>query len=190
MEKKISTSLLSLALAFAALPIQAQVSAADSVMAHAGGHRLSVGGYGEAAYSRNFYSDTVYRYSRASQYKHDPSHGRFDIPHAVIYLGYDFGKGWTMGSEIEFEHTGTGSSVEQDYEESGEWETDTEKGGRWNWNSSGCKRVLLDGPTSVPDTSSCPWDYSTPTTSHSTSSPSIARKVNTPFCPRHGTTRA
>lgn len=129
MEKKISTSLLSLALAFAALPMQAQVSAADSVMAHAGGHRLSVGGYGEAAYSRNFYSDNVYRYSRASQYKHDPSHGRFDIPHAVIYLGYDFGKGWTMGSEIEFEHTGTGSSVEQEYEESGEWETDTEKGG-------------------------------------------------------------
>ena len=129
MEKKISTSLLSLALAFAALPMQAQVSAADSVMTHARGHRLSVGGYGEAAYSRNFYSDNVYRYSRASQYRHDPSHGRFDIPHAVIYLGYDFGKGWTMGSEIEFEHTGTGSSVEQEYEESGEWETETEKGG-------------------------------------------------------------
>ena len=129
MKKKMSTSLLSLALAFTTLPIQAQVSAVDSVMAHAGGHRLSVGGYGEAAYSRNFYSDNVYRYSRASQYKHDPSHGRFDIPHAVIYLGYDFGKGWTMGSEIEFEHTGTGSSVEQEYEESGEWETETEKGG-------------------------------------------------------------
>lgn len=105
MEKKFSTSLLSLAFVFAALPMQAQVNAADSVMNHAGGHRLSVGGYGEAAYSRNFYSDNVYRYSRASQYKNDPSHGRFDIPHAVIYLGYDFGKGWTMGSEIEFEHT-------------------------------------------------------------------------------------
>lgn len=32
----------------------AQVSAADSVMNHAKGNRLSVGGYGEAAYSRNF----------------------------------------------------------------------------------------------------------------------------------------
>lgn len=129
MKKKMSTSLFSLALAFAAMPVQAQINAADSVMSHAGGHRLSIGGYGEAAYSRNFYSDNVYRYSRASQYKKDPSHGRFDIPHAVIYLGYDFGKGWTMGSEIEFEHTGTGSSVEQEYEESGEWETETEKGG-------------------------------------------------------------
>lgn len=49
----------------------------------------------------NFYSDNVYRYSNASQYKNDPSHGRFDIPHAVIYISYDFGKGWSMSSEIE-----------------------------------------------------------------------------------------
>ena len=58
--------------------------------------RLSVGGYGEVAMSRNFYSDNVYRYSHPSEYKDDPSHGRFDIPHSVVYLGYDFGKGWRM----------------------------------------------------------------------------------------------
>lgn len=129
MEKKMSTSLLSLALAFAALPVQAQVNAADSVMSHAGGHRLSVGGYGEVAYSRNFYSDNVYRYSEPSKYKNDKSYGRFDIPHAVIYLSYDFGKGWKLGSEIEFEHGGTGSAYEREYEEGGEWESETEKGG-------------------------------------------------------------
>ena len=107
----------------------AQVNASDSVMSHAKGNRLSVGGYGEVAMSRNFYSDNIYRYSKPSQYKNDPSHGRFDIPHAVIYLSYDFGKGWTMGTEIEFEHTGTGSAVEQEYEEAGEWEQEVEKGG-------------------------------------------------------------
>ena len=69
--------------------------------------RLTLGGYGEATYSRNFYSDNVYRYSRPAEYANDPSHGRFDIPHAVIYVGYDFGKGWSMQAEIEFEHTGT-----------------------------------------------------------------------------------
>ena len=58
--------------------------------------KLSVGGYGEVAMSRNFYSDNVYRYSHPSEYKDDPSHGRFDIPHSVVYLGYDFGKGWKM----------------------------------------------------------------------------------------------
>ena len=36
---------------------QAQVNAADSVMNHVKGNKLSLGGYGEAAYSRNFYSD-------------------------------------------------------------------------------------------------------------------------------------
>lgn len=39
----------------------AQVSAADSVMNHANGKRLSIGGYGEVAYSRNFFSDHVSR---------------------------------------------------------------------------------------------------------------------------------
>ncbi len=90
---------------------------------------LSVGGYGEVALSRNFYSDNVYRYSDSAKYKDETSHGRFDIPHAVIYIGYDFGKGWRMQSEIEFEHTGTGSSVEKEYTEAGEWETEIEKGG-------------------------------------------------------------
>ena len=90
--------------------------------------RLSVGGYGEVAMSRNFYSDHVYRYTSASAHIGE-QHGRFDIPHAVIYLGYDFGKGWTMQSEIEFEHTGTGTAVEKEFEEAGEWESEVEKGG-------------------------------------------------------------
>ena len=115
--------------ALSAADTKAQVNAADSVMQHVRGNKLSVGGYGEVAYSRNFYSDNVYRYSKASQYKDDPSHGRFDVPHAVVYLSYDFGKGWTMSSEIEFEHTGTGSAVEQEFEEAGEWEQEVEKGG-------------------------------------------------------------
>ena len=107
----------------------AQTVAADSVMQHVTGKRLSVGGYGEVAMSRNFYSDHVSRYSLADEHKNDPSHGRFDIPHAVIYLGYDFGKGWTMGTEIEFEHGGVGMAYEKEDEEGGEWEQEVEKGG-------------------------------------------------------------
>ncbi|MBR0292601.1 MAG: hypothetical protein IJQ79_10785, partial [Bacteroidales bacterium] len=89
---------------------------------------LTVGGYGEVALSRNFYSDNVYRYSSASSHAGE-QHGRFDIPHAVVYLSYDFGKGWKMQTEIEFEHTGTGGAVEKEFEEAGEWETEVEKGG-------------------------------------------------------------
>lgn len=128
--KKLFAGLVSTLLALGiTVPAQAQVNASDSVFSHAKGHRLSVGGYGEVAYSRNFYSDNVYKYKSPGVYKDADSHGRFDIPHAVIYLGYDFGKGWTMGSEIEFEHGGTGTSYEREYEEGGEWESEVEKGG-------------------------------------------------------------
>jgi hypothetical protein len=108
---------------------QAQESAADSVLQHSNGRRLSVGGYGEIIFSRNFYSDHVSRYSQPEEHKDDPSHGRFDIPHAVIYLGYDFGQGWTFGTEIEFEHGGNGLAYEKEDEEGGEWEQEVEKGG-------------------------------------------------------------
>jgi hypothetical protein len=111
------------------LPMNAQTNVADSVLNHVGNNRLSIGGYGEIVMSRNFYSDHVSRYSQPEEHKNDPSHGRFDIPHAVIYLGYDFGKGWTFGTEIEFEHGGTGIAYEKEDEEGGEWEQETEKGG-------------------------------------------------------------
>lgn len=91
--------------------------------------RFQLGGYGEAVMTRNFYSDNVFRYSRPEQYKNAHGHGQFDLPHVVIMLNYDFGKGWSMGSEIEFEHGGTGSAVELEAEEVGEYESEIERGG-------------------------------------------------------------
>lgn len=91
--------------------------------------RLTLGGYGEAVYTRNFYSDQWQRYSYAENYKDAKSHGRFDLPHVVFFVGYDFGKGWTFGSEIEFEHGGTESAIEIEAEEMGEYESEVERGG-------------------------------------------------------------
>ena len=90
--------------------------------------RFTIGGYGEAVYSRNFYSDSYLRYSSPNRYK-DETHGRFDLPHVVLMLGYDFGKGWSMGMEIEFEHGGTESAIEIENEEGGEYEAEIERGG-------------------------------------------------------------
>lgn len=90
--------------------------------------RLHIGGYGEAVFSRNFYSDKYLRYTDPTSTK-DDTHGRFDLPHVVIYLGYDFGKGWSMGSEIEFEHGGAESAIEIETEEAGEYESEIERGG-------------------------------------------------------------
>lgn len=118
--------------------------------------RLSIGGYGEAVMTRNFYSDNIYRYTRPYEHKDDDSHGRFDLPHVVINLGYDFGKGWTMGTEIEFEHGGTESAVEMDADESGEYEAETEKGGEvaleqfWIQKSFGRKLNIRAGEIIVP----------------------------------------
>lgn len=91
--------------------------------------RLHIGGYGEAVMTRNFYSQSFNRYKKPELYANDKSHGRFDLPHICLNIGYDFGKGWTMGSEIEYEHGGTGSAVEIEAEEAGEYEAEVEKGG-------------------------------------------------------------
>lgn len=96
--------------------------------ASATSRRLHIGGYGEAVFTRNFFSDDYKRYSRPDNYR-DASHGRFDIPHAVIYLGYGFGRGWSMGTEIEFEHGGVETAVEIEKEEAGEYEHEIERGG-------------------------------------------------------------
>ncbi|MBQ6079357.1 MAG: hypothetical protein IJK93_03665 [Muribaculaceae bacterium] len=92
-------------------------------------HRLTIGGYGEAVASRMFYSNNYKRYTNAELYKGDKGFGQFDLPHVVLYLGYDFGKGWSLGTEIEFEHGGTESAVEIEEEETGEYESEVERGG-------------------------------------------------------------
>ena len=102
--------------------------------------RLTIGGYGEAVYTRNFFSDKYLRYTDAETYKDDKSHGRFDLPHVVLWLGYDFGRGWSLGTEIEFEHGGTESAVEIEEEEAGEYESEVERGGGLRWSSSGSTR--------------------------------------------------
>ena len=92
--------------------------------------RLTIGGYGEAVYNYNFYSYNVFRYSHADRYTESKGHGRVDLPHAVITLGYDMGRGWSVGTEVEFEHGGTEVAVEKETEETGEFEQEVERGSR------------------------------------------------------------
>ena len=119
-------------------------------------NRLTLGGYGEAVYTRNFYSDNMFRYSHAADYKNSKGHGRVDLPHVVIMMGYDFGKGWSMGSEIEFEHGGTESAVEIEAEETGEFEKEIERGGEvsfeqfWLQKSFGKRFNIRAGHIIVP----------------------------------------
>ena len=118
--------------------------------------RLTIGGYGEAVYSHHFYSDNVFRYSHADRYKDAPGYGRVDIPHAVIMSGYDFGRGWSVGTEIEFEHGGVEAAVEKETEETGEFEQEIERGGEvaleqfWVQKSFGKRLNIRAGHIVVP----------------------------------------
>jgi hypothetical protein len=79
-----------LALATAcALPGYSQSNVGDTthVAKTAPKSRLSVGGYGEAVMSKNFYSDSYLRYTDPTSTK-GQSHGRFDLTQVVILLGY------------------------------------------------------------------------------------------------------
>ena len=89
---------------------------------------FSIGGYGEAVMTRNFFSNNYLRYSQPELHKGE-QYGVFDLPHVVINLGYDFGRGWSMGMEIEYEHGGTESAMEIEEEEGGEYESEIERGG-------------------------------------------------------------
>ncbi len=90
---------------------------------------LTLGGYGEATFTRNFFSDNFNRYSKADLYKGKGYHNRVDLPHVVFFVGYEFGNGWRVNSEIEFEHGGVEAAVELEAEEAGEYETEVERGG-------------------------------------------------------------
>nr|WP_239059521.1 hypothetical protein [Bacteroides sp. 224] len=91
--------------------------------------RLTLGGYGEAVMTRNFYSDNWKRYTASDLYKDAPDHGKFDLPHVTFMVGYEFGKGWRVGAEIEYEHGGPEVAVEIEEEETGEYESEVERGG-------------------------------------------------------------
>ena len=111
--------------------------------------RLHIGGYGEAVMTRNFYSQSFNRYKKPENYADDASHGRFDLPHVCLNIGFDFGKGWTMGSEIEFEHGGNGTAVEIEAEEAGEYEAEVEKGGEVNIEQFWLNKEFFQGRFNV-----------------------------------------
>lgn len=90
---------------------------------------LILGGYGEVVYICNFYSDNMYCYFKVDSYKDFDGYGCVDLFYVVIMIGYDFGKGWSMGSEIEFEYGGIELVIEVEDEEVGEFEKEIECGG-------------------------------------------------------------
>ncbi len=125
--KRLFPLVLCLACASTQSPAQNRAPSRDTVAVKPAS-RLQLGGYGEAVMQRMFFSDEANRY-RSPETNKNGTHGRFDLPHVVFYAAYDFGRGWKMSAEIEFEHGGVGAAVEIEPDEGGEYEAEIEKGG-------------------------------------------------------------
>ena len=111
------------------LEAETQESKVESQKSRPRSGRLILGGYGEVTAKHCFFSNNYLRYGKNPERFAGDHYGEFDLPHVVFYIGYDFGKGWSIGSEIEFEHGGTESAIEIEEEEGGEYESEVERGG-------------------------------------------------------------
>ncbi|MCB1755339.1 MAG: autotransporter outer membrane beta-barrel domain-containing protein [Gammaproteobacteria bacterium] len=83
---------------------------------------LSWSGYGVLSYKQyDFFINTQ---------DDDPDRRKLaDVERFILEPTYDFANGILLNAEIEFEHGGTGSAVEYEPEEFGEYEMEVEKGG-------------------------------------------------------------
>lgn len=89
-------------------------------------NRLRFGGYGEILFQRMDYGPDRFNYVNGSQ---ADSRAEIGIPRLIFSCDYTFKNGIDFSSEIEFEHGGTGSALELEYEEMGEYEMEMEKAG-------------------------------------------------------------
>lgn len=89
--------------------------------------RFRVGGYGEAVAGFKDYGINRY-YGNPNGNTRD-HRNTISIPRFVLAMDYKFTPKWILSAEIEFEAGGTGSAMELENSENGEYETEMEKGG-------------------------------------------------------------
>lgn len=88
--------------------------------------KFRFGGYGEMLFEHMDYG--------ADRYK-DPvgapkdKRSYISIPRTIFAIDYKFRDDIILGTEIEFEYGGTGTAMELEYDEAGEYEMEVEKGG-------------------------------------------------------------
>lgn len=84
------------------------------------------GGYGEILFQRMDYGPNRYKDPSGA-----PSDNRsyISVPRAVFSFDYKFRDDIVFSTELEIEYGGTGSSMELEYAEAGEYEAEIEKGG-------------------------------------------------------------
>lgn len=123
-----------LSAAATALPAFAQ-EAADT----AGFQKFRFGGYGEMLASIKNYDINRFQLNGAGR----TTRATAAIPRAVLAFDYKFTCQWLLGVEIEFEAGGTGTAMELENSENGEYETEIEKGGEVALEQIHITRMIL-----------------------------------------------
>ncbi|MDE5905142.1 MAG: hypothetical protein K2H27_07265 [Duncaniella sp.] len=112
--------------AFSAVKANDTVQAATAADT-AGYNKFRFGGYGEMVASFKDYG--INRFDGTATGNTRTHRNTISIPRFVLALDYKFTPKWILGAEIEFESGGTGTAVELENSENGEYETEIEKGG-------------------------------------------------------------
>lgn len=89
--------------------------------------QFRIGGYGEVVAAFKDYG--INRFNGSPYGNTKENRATISIPRFILALDYKFNSKWILGAEIEFESGGTGSAVELEATENGEYETEVEKGG-------------------------------------------------------------
>ena len=96
--------------------------------------KFRFGGYGEMVASFKDYG--INRFFGGNRGNSDDHRNTIAIPRFVLAFDYKFNSKWILGAEIEFESGGTGTAVELENSENGEYETEIEKAARSLWSNS------------------------------------------------------
>jgi hypothetical protein len=88
--------------------------------------KFRLGSYGEMLYQRMDYSADRYTNPTGAPYE---NRSLISIPRMILAIDYKFTPSIIFSTEIEFENGGTGSAMELEYDEMGEYEMEVEKGG-------------------------------------------------------------
>ena len=103
-------------------------AAEKSAEIYASGYdKFRFGGYGEIL--ANFMDYGINRFNGTSKGNTKDHRNSISIPRFVLAMDYKFNSKWILGAEIEFEAGGTGTAMELENTENGEYETEIEKGG-------------------------------------------------------------
>jgi hypothetical protein len=103
--------------------------------------KFELGAYGEILYRHFDYGPNQKATTNGSI---SDSRAEVDIPRFILKLESSLAEDISLEAEVEFEHLGTGSALELEYDEFGEYEFESEKGGEISLEELHLTKKIID----------------------------------------------